>query len=126
MRLQRTFRRVAVYLGCLTIATAAFADTVKLKNGIVLEGEIISEDETQMTIAVGFAWGTITSHEVINKNDVAEVFRLTPEQRAQRNMDAAYAKLKSYRLDVKNSGTVSYYDQVINGVFLRFLERYPN
>jgi hypothetical protein len=126
MSLKRTLQQVALCLGCLSIFSTAFADTIKLKNGTVLEGDIISEDETQLTLVVVFASGTISSQEVIRKTDIAEVIRLTPEQKTERDMGAAYERLKKYQLDVRKSGPVNYYDQVINGVFLHFLQQYPN
>jgi hypothetical protein len=126
MSLKRTLQHVALCLGCLAILGAAAADTVKLKDGTVLEGDIISEDETQLTLTVVFASGTISFQEVIRKSDIAEVIRLTPEQKTERDMEKAYERLKKYQLDVRRSGPVSYYDQVIKGVFLRFLQQYPS
>ena len=125
-----SYRRVAfsccgvfMVLGsCLTTR----ADTVRLKDGTVVEADIIAEDETQITVVAIFAAGTITTREVIKKKDIAVVIRLTPEQKAKRDMDMAYERLRNYQLDGKTSEPVSYYNQVIDGVFRLFLQQYPS
>ena len=126
MSLYRTLTGVVIHFGCMAIWGVALGDTIQLSNGATLVGEIVSEDETQVTIAVALAGGTITTHEVVDRKDIAQIVRETPEEKAQADMERAYAKVRRYQLDPRTSGPVSYYDQVINGVFERFLHQYPD
>ena len=108
------------------IVLLAHADTVKLKDGTVLEGDIVSEDDTQLTVEVKFAAGTITSKRTVRKTDVVQITRLTEEQKAQRAMERAFEQVQEYQLDPNTSEPLSYYDHVVNDVFRPFLRLYPN
>ena len=108
------------------IVLLAHADTVKLKDGAVLEGDIVSEDDTQLTVEVRFAAGTITSKRTVRKTDVVQITRLTEEQKAQRAMERAFDQVQEYQLDPGTSEPLSYYDHVVNDVFHPFLHLYPN
>lgn len=112
--------RVAGWLFAVMLAIAsAAADTIKLKDGTVLDGTILSEDDHQVIIEVRYASGTITKQETVNKADIAELTRLTAEQKA-------YQATLKYQLDPNNSyPQAAYYDQVITSVFRRFLADYP-
>jgi hypothetical protein len=123
-------RIYARWIACLAFSTLCLAavvraDTVKLNDGTVVEGDILSEDETQLVINAEFASGTITEKQTLNKSDIAQVTRLTPEQKAARDMERAYRKLQQYQLDPNTSGPLSYYDQAIDDVFRPFLQQYP-
>ncbi|HUJ08570.1 MAG TPA: hypothetical protein VL171_00955 [Verrucomicrobiae bacterium] len=102
------------------------ADTVKLKDGTVLEGNITAEDAATLSIYLEFAKGTIRQTRQINKADIAEIIRWTPEQRAQWQAKHDYEKLQRYRLDPQANYMVEYYDQVINNAFREFLIQYPD
>ena len=104
----------------------ARADTVKLKDGTTLEGEIVSEDDSTISILLEFAGGTITQTRQINKSDVAEVTHWTPEQKAQRKIERDYEDLQKYKLNPNTSYPVTYYDQVIQNAFRKFLTDHPN
>ncbi len=100
----------------------AGADTVKLKDGTVLEGDITAETDTTLSIYLEFSGGTITQTRQINKADIARIIRWTPEQRAQHDFE----RLQRYQLSSNDSFKVEYYDQIIDGVFRKFLTQYPN
>lgn len=104
----------------------AHADTVKLKDGTVLEGDITTEDDATLSIYLEFSGGTITQTRQINKADVAGVIRWTPEQKAAWQAKRDYQSLQKYRLNPKNSYAVGDYDQIINDVFRRFLTEHPD
>ncbi len=103
----------------VALGIAAHADTVKLKNGTVLEGTIVAEDDNQITIEVEYAGGTITRTETINKSGVAEVKRLTEEEKA-------YQVVQKYELNPARSFPLARYDQAINDVFRPFVTRFPD
>ena len=100
----------------------AAADTVKLKDGTVLEGDITGETDTTLSIYLEFSNGTITQTRQINKADIARIIRWTPEQRAQHD----FARLQRYQLSSNDSFKVEYYDQIMDGVFAKFLAQYPS
>jgi hypothetical protein len=104
----------------------AHADTIKLKDGTVLEGDITAEDEAMLSVYLEFSGGTITQTRLIKKADVAEVVRWTPAQRAQWQAKRDYENLERYRLTPDGSYKVGYYDQIINDVFRKFLARHPD
>lgn len=110
----------------LGVVLAVPADTIKLKDGTVLTGVIISEDDKQMTMTVEVAGGTISKKEMVSRDDVLEVTRFTPAQLAERAMEAAYQNTRRYALSADRSFDKAYYDQVIKGVFLPFLAKFPN
>jgi hypothetical protein len=110
----------------LLAAFCARADTVKLKDGTELEGEIVAEDDSTVSILLEFAGGTITQTRHISKSDVAGITRWTPEEKAQRQLDRDYENLQKYQLNPTTSYTTEYYDQVINNGFRKFLTDHPN
>ena len=104
----------------------AHADTVKLKDGTVLEGDITVEDDATLSIYLEFSGGTITQTRQINKADIAGVVLSTPEQKAERQTARDYEKLQKYQLNPKDSYAANYYDQIIKDVFRTFLTEHPN
>ncbi|HUJ10014.1 MAG TPA: hypothetical protein VL171_08310 [Verrucomicrobiae bacterium] len=105
---------------------AARADTLKLKDGTVLEGEVTAEDNSSISIYLEFSHGTITQTRRINKADIAKIIRWTPEQKKKWRMQHAYERLQLYRLNSQDSYLLEYYDQTIDRVFQKFLDDYPD
>jgi len=116
---------VACLLLLCALTLAARADCLRLKNGTRLEGNILSETDTEIVLEKSFAGGTIRSKEIIRKSEVAEVIRATPEEKAALAMKEAYEAARHYQLDPQNSYTKDYYDRVLNGSFRKFLAEYP-
>ena len=116
--------------GCLLVAAglgpATWGDRVKLTNGTVVEGNILSETGAEIVIEKQFAGGSITSKETVNKSDVAEVIRSTPAEKAAQEMERAYEATQRYTLDPNNSRARDYYDQVLENSFRKFLNRFPD
>lgn len=102
------------------------ADLVKLKDGTVLDGDILSEDDKQIIIDAEFASGTITKRETVKKSDIAEVVRSTEAQKLERQMLRDREALQKYQLDPTSSLSLAQYDQVINTIFRRYLAQYTN
>jgi chaperonin cofactor prefoldin len=102
------------------------ADTIRLKSGDTLEGEVVSETDTHYEIRVSSAGGTIFKTERVAKADVAEVLKLSEDERRQQAAARDYEKTKIYRLNPSNSYPLSFYDQVLREQFGRFLETYPD
>lgn len=113
-------------LVAMGLCVTAMADTIKLKDGTVVEGNILVENEAQVTIEATYASGTITKRQTFSKADIAEIVRLAPEQKAEREMQLAYERLQKYRLDPKSSQPLGDYDHVIGDIFRSFLSQYTN
>ncbi|HTS17653.1 MAG TPA: hypothetical protein VMP11_08780 [Verrucomicrobiae bacterium] len=107
-------------------AVCARADTITLKDGTMVEGDITTEDESSVSIHLEFAHGTITETRKINKSDIAQVARATPEQKAALQLKRDYETLGKYQLNPEESYRLEYYDDVINNAFRRFLSQHPN
>lgn len=125
----RRFPAIYHVLCALIVVCAAgwvLADVVKLKDGTVLDGTILSEDDKQIAVEVELAGGSITRQETVDKSNVVEVVRLTPEQKAERQMQQDYEKAKKYQLDPAKSFPLGTYNQAIDGVFRKFLTQYTN
>jgi hypothetical protein len=108
------------------VAFSLRADTVKLKDGTVLEGDIVAEDESGLSIYLEFSRGTITQTRKINKDDIAEIVHWTPEQREAWLAKRDYERLQRYQLSPTTVYPVEYYDQVINNAFRPFLRQHPD
>src|SRR5579859_3507909 len=102
------------------------ADTIKLKDGTAVEGSITAENDTTLSIYIERSGGTITQTRVINKADIASVVRWTPEQKAEWQMNHDYISLQRYQLNPTSSYALEYYNQIIDGVFRKFLTQHPN
>jgi hypothetical protein len=100
--------------------------TIKLKDGRVLEGPVLLEDDQQITIKAQFANGTITQKNQIDKNDIASISHLSAADRDQRLATIAYHDLDKYQLDPQSSYPPSDYDNAISQGFLPFLQQYPH
>lgn len=100
--------------------------TIKLKDGRVLEGPVLLENDQQITIDSQFANGTITRKDQLDKSDIASISRMSAADRDQRLATIAYHDLGKYQLDPQNSYPLSYYDTAINDGFRHFLMLYPH
>jgi len=119
-------RRWAGYLICFWLSAGwAGADAIKLKNGTVLEGEILSETATNISIEVALAGGRIISTEVVPVTNIATIARLTPEEKRANLMAREFTRLQTYALNSNSSYAVDYYDRVITDTFQKFLSTYP-
>jgi hypothetical protein len=110
----------------LLAGLCARADTIKLKDGTTVEGEIVAEDNSTVAILLEFAGGTITQTRHVSKTDIAAITRWTPQQKAERETQREYENLQKYQLNPVNSYPAEYYDQVISNVFRVFLAKHPN
>ncbi len=110
----------------LLAGLCARADTIKLKDGTTVEGEIVAEDDSTVAILLEFAGGTITQTRHIDKADIAGITRWTPQQKAERETQREYENLQKYQLNPVNSYPVDYYDQVLSNVFRAFLTQHPD
>ncbi len=100
--------------------------TIKLKDGSVLEGPVLLEDDRQITIEAQYANGTISRKDQVDKNDIASISHLSAVDRDQRLATIAYHDLGKYQLDPQSSVQLSYYDNAISQGFLPFLQQYPH
>ena len=105
-------------------APFSWGEIIKLKDGRVLDCDILSEDNATIKVQVQLASGG-TQTRTIAKDEIAEITRLSEEQRAQREMVQAYQNTTKYKLDPSASYPLSYYDKVIGEVFSAFLTKYP-
>jgi len=98
------------------------ADTLTLNSGEVLEGQILSETDTQIEIEASFYNGTITSRREVPKADIKSIVRESVEQKQEK---AAYAALGKYALNPNQEWTK---DQYVTGIaaFEKFLGTYTN
>jgi len=106
------------FLVISVVAPRLTADTLTLKSGETIEGEIRAETNDVVQISVPNARRTIYSLKSISRSDIKEIQHATAEQKA-------YAEVERYRLDA-NSFSMAYYDKTIQGVFQKFLTDYPS
>ncbi len=93
------------------------ADTLTLKSGEVIEGDITSESNVYIQINVPNARRSVFSERSVFRSDVKEIVHLSADQKA-------YRDVARYRLDA-NGFPVAYYDQTIRNVFQKFLTDFP-
>ena len=117
-------RLLWIFVGLLLLDLTAplKADTLTLKSGDVLEGQIISETDTQIEIRVSLYHGTIFSTREVDKADVQSIIRETPEQKQEK---AAYASLAKYTLNPNQELTKDQYEAGI-GAFEKFQAKFTN
>jgi hypothetical protein len=98
------------------------ADTLTLKSGDVLEGQIISETETQIEIEASLYHGTIFSRRQIDKSDIQSIVRESLEQKQEKE---AYAALTKFTLNPNQELTM---DQYASGIaaFEKFQAKFTN
>ncbi len=108
------------------VTACARADTVTLKDGTVLDGDITAEDDSSLSIYLEFAHGTITEMRHLAKTDIATIVRLTAVQRAARQAKLDYDKIEKYQLSPSASYQLDYYNHVVRDVFHKFLASHPD
>jgi hypothetical protein len=122
----RTPRRhmLWIFAVLLVLAQPALlkADTLNLKSGDVLEGQIVSETETQIEIRVSLYHGTIFSTRQVDKSDIQSIVHETVEQKQEK---AAYASLAKFTLNPNQELTK---DQYATGIaaFEKFQAKFTN
>ncbi|HTS16979.1 MAG TPA: hypothetical protein VMP11_05350 [Verrucomicrobiae bacterium] len=112
-------------IGCLVLLwrpTRGGADTVTLKSGEVLEGQILSESDTQLVIEASFYHGTILSKREVARSDIQSVVRETPELKQEK---ADYEGLSNLTLNPNQELTKTQYDAGI-AMFETFLTAHSN
>ncbi|MCX7887257.1 MAG: hypothetical protein N3B01_08425 [Verrucomicrobiae bacterium] len=115
---------IFVLLWCL--AASVWADTLLLKDGTVVHGNIVAETDTEYVVERSLAGGTIKTKTTYRKADVSEVSRSRPEEKAAAAAKQAYEATKRYQLDPNASFSKDHYERVINGVLRKFLADYPD
>jgi hypothetical protein len=113
-------------LTCVVAPWLAQADVVKLKDGSTVEGEVVSQTETEVVVEKSFAGGSIRTKETIERSKIAEIVLATAAEKSQRAAQQAYDALQKYQLNPLTSQPKAYYDQVIEGVFRKFLTDFPD
>jgi hypothetical protein len=74
---------LAIWLGGLLLASNTLADTITLKNGDKIHGDIESENDAQVFIEIRRSGGSIVTHETVPKTNIKEIERSTPEQKQE-------------------------------------------
>ena len=115
-------KRVVCIL-CL-LAGPLLADTVRLKDGTVLEGAITAETPAAITIEVPTARGTIFKTEVVPRDTIAEVTRLTSEQIRRAALERDLQALQNFGIDPKSSRPAAEYPAILRS-HQAFLTKYP-
>jgi len=105
---------LALFTVCVVTASA---DTIKLKDGKTLDGTIIAEDATSVTIKT-IVVGKITDNKIVPRSDIASMVKKTPED------DAAEAIKKL--LPSEDFLQPSAYNKLIAEGPDKFLATYPN
>jgi hypothetical protein len=106
----------------LSVALPSFADSIALKNGETVQGEIISETDSQVVIEVSNYKRTITSKQIIQKSDIKAVDRESDQQKQERQ--AYEALVDSWKLDPNNEFTKAKYEQAVKA-FNEYVATYP-
>lgn len=119
----KTMRLFLVFpvVACLLWGGTVRGDTFKLKNGTSVEGDVVTETDTEYTVEQARAGGSIRTRTSVLKADVAEIVKTTAEKKAER----VYQDTLRYKLDPNQSYTKDYYDRVLEGVFRKFLTDCP-
>ena len=113
-----------IFVGILFLGHPAplKADTLTLKSGDVLEGQIVSETETQIEIRVSLYRGTIFSRRQVDKSDIQSIVHESLEQKQEK---AAYASLAKYTLNPNQELTKDQYAAGITA-FEKFQAKFTN
>jgi hypothetical protein len=117
---------LSAVVSMICLAWLVRADTVKLKDGTVLEGTITEEDAISVTIQVESANGAVTEKRWALKSGTTEIHRTTAEEKAARAMELAFATIQKLQLDPTNSFQLEYYDRTLTNVFRKFVADYPD
>ena len=115
---------IFVLLLCFLPALGLDADTLRLKNGKTVQGTIVNQSDSEVSIEVAIAGGSILKTETVPRSDIAELRYATAEEKAQEAMEQAYRETQKYTLASGRSFGLDYYDRILNNV-LRPL-KYPH
>jgi len=113
---------VCVCVLWLCIPASLKADTLVLNSGEVLQGQILTETDTQVVIEATFYHGTVLARRDVPKTDIKSITRESAEQK-QEQVD--YAALGKYTLNPNQELTKDEYAAGI-AAFEKFLTTYPN
>src|ERR1039458_6189639 len=113
--------RVCVCVLWLCIPASVKADTLVLNSGEVLQGQILTETDTQIVIEATFYHGTILARRDVPKTDIKSITRESAEQKQEQ---ADYAVLGKYTLNPNQELTRDEYDAGI-AAYEKFLATYP-
>jgi hypothetical protein len=106
---------LSIIAGCVLLFATAFADTVTLKSGEKIEGKILSETDTEITIEV-VSGGVVDERKVV-KTDVASVSKMKPDE-------LAWQSLKGTVLSENSYPTAEQYDALVAPI-KAFTTQYP-
>ena len=112
---------VLAVIAVLGLAAQSFADTIKLNSGETITGEIVLDAGPTVKVRVSNASGTIFSVRDVLRSDIKEIRRGTD---SETTILEAVQNYRRYQL-APNSYPLAYYDSVISGVFMKFLNTYP-
>ncbi|HWB61367.1 MAG TPA: PTPDL family protein, partial [Chthoniobacteraceae bacterium] len=107
---------LAVLTVSLALCLGAMADTVTLKDGSTIEGNIIQQDDNQVTISYKFS-DTVTDTRILKMSDVSKIEK-TPED------DIAFEQIKNLKPDPWRTLAPAGYASAINALNA-FLTKYP-
>ena len=109
-------------LGIVFITMTVRADSVTLKSGVILQGSINSESETQVVIEVASSNRTIFASQVIPKSQIQSLHHDTAEERQALE---AYDQLRQFKLNPDQECTTNRCFEAMTA-FQRFLSLYPS
>lgn len=105
-------------LTIFTLATCSVqADKITLKNGKVIEGEVVSETDTEYVISVAYS-KSIRTRETFKKSEIADIQKEAPDLKP-------YEALKNV-LPTPDRLSVVGYEQLIESRVKSFLNSFPN
>ncbi len=99
----------------LAFVAAAFADTVTLKSGEKIEGKILAETDTEMTIETRS--GGVVDERKVPKTEVASVSKVSPDE-------VAWQPLQAIKLADNSLPSAEQYDAWL-GPLKAFIAQYP-
>lgn len=113
-----------VALGLWGLLPCHATDTVTLKAGDVIRGEVLTVAHGEVCIQVPDDTDQDSSEMTFRRADVVALQSDTPGKTAQWAMEDAFENLQRYQL-APTSYPVEHYDEVIANVFHAFLAKYP-
>ena len=108
---------ITLLLALAALAPTTWSDTVKLKSGEVLEGEIVAEAPDSVVIRVAVS-ASISEEKTIPRTDILSIEKPT-------EAEIAYEKLAKLELG-KNSLQLEVYDRVLDQHLKPYLAKYPD
>lgn len=111
------FGRSVVFLALVFGTSLAVADTVILKSGEKVEGKILRESPTDVTVEVKIS-AAVTDERVISKDEVQTIERLTED-------DIVFQELKNLKPDPAASFAPAIYEQILTRL-KSFQDNFPN